>query len=62
MAIGFITGQSVDVDAVMGDVFISVCNFHVPLALKVGCTSSDVGCDEALVFIFLCVGLMAIVG
>jgi hypothetical protein len=44
----------------MGDVFIFVYNFHVPLALKVGCPSSGVGCDIALVFIFLCVGLMAI--
>jgi hypothetical protein len=32
----------------------------VPLALKVGCPSSGVGCDIALVFFFLCVGLMAI--
>jgi hypothetical protein len=37
-----------------------VYNFHVPLALKVGCLSSGVGCDTALVSIFLCVGLMAI--
>jgi hypothetical protein len=44
----------------MGDVFILVYNFHVPLALKVGCPSSGVGCDIVLVFIFLCVGLMAI--
>jgi hypothetical protein len=44
----------------MGDIFIFVCNFHVPLDLKVGCPSSDVGCDVALVFIYLCVGLMAI--
>jgi hypothetical protein len=50
----------VDVAALMGDVFILVSNFHVPLGLKVGCPSSDVGCDVALVFIFLCVGLMAI--
>jgi hypothetical protein len=41
----------------MGDVFILVYNFHVPLALKVDCPSSG---DIALVFIFLCVGLMAI--
>jgi hypothetical protein len=34
--------------------------FHVPLALKVGCLSNGVGCDIALVFMFLCVGLMAI--
>jgi hypothetical protein len=31
----------------------------MPLALKVGCPSSGAGCDKALVFIFLCVGLMA---
>jgi hypothetical protein len=37
-----------------------VYNVHVPLGLKVGCPSSGVGCDVALVFIFLCVGLMAI--
>jgi hypothetical protein len=37
----------------MGDVFILVCNFHVPLALKVGS-------DIVLVSIFLCVGLMSI--
>jgi hypothetical protein len=43
----------------MGNVFILVYNFHVPLALKVGCPSSCVGCDIALAFIFLCVGLMA---
>jgi hypothetical protein len=46
--------------AFMGDVFILVCNFHVPLALKVGCAPSGVGCDVALVFIYLCVGVMAI--
>jgi hypothetical protein len=46
----------------MGDVFILLYNFYVPLALKVSCPSSGVGCDIALVFIFLCVGLMAIVG
>jgi hypothetical protein len=46
--------------AVMDDVFILVCNFHVPLALQVGCPSIGVDCDIALVFIFLCVGLMAI--
>jgi hypothetical protein len=39
--------------AVMGDVFIFVYNFHVPLALKTSCPSSGVGCDIALVFIFL---------
>jgi hypothetical protein len=44
----------------MGDVFILVCNFHVLLALKVGCPSSGARCDIALVFIFLCVGLMTI--
>jgi hypothetical protein len=32
----------------------------VSLSLKVGCSYSVVGCDIALVFIFLCVGLMAI--
>jgi hypothetical protein len=42
----------------MGDVFILVCNFRVPLVLKVDCPSSGVSCDVALVFIFLCVGLM----
>jgi hypothetical protein len=47
------------VDA-MDDVFIFVYNFHVPLPLKVGCASSGVGCDAALVYIFLYVGLMAI--
>jgi hypothetical protein len=60
--IGLITGRSVDVDAVMGDVFTLVCNFHVPLDLNDGCPSSGAGCDIALVFIFLCVGLMAIFG
>jgi hypothetical protein len=45
---------------VMGDVFILGCIFHVPLGFKVGCPSSGVGCDVALVFIVLCVGLMAI--
>jgi hypothetical protein len=45
---------------VIDDGFILVYNFHVPLALKVVCPSSGVGCDVALVFIFLCVGLMAI--
>jgi hypothetical protein len=54
------TGCLVDVISVMGDVLISVCNFHVPLGFKVGCASSDVDCDVDLVFIFLCVGLMAI--
>jgi hypothetical protein len=43
------------VDAILGDNLDLVYNFHVPLALKVGC-------DVALVFIFLCVGLMAISG
>jgi hypothetical protein len=51
------TGCLVDVVAVMGDVFILVYNFHVPLALKVGCPSSGAGCDIVLVFIFLCIGL-----
>jgi hypothetical protein len=32
----------------------------MPLALKVKCPSSGSGCDIALVFIFLCVSLMAI--
>jgi hypothetical protein len=58
--IGLITGCLADVVAVMGDAFILMYNFHVPLVLKVGCPSSDVGCDIAFVFIFLCVGLMAI--
>jgi hypothetical protein len=31
IVIGLITGCLVDVVAVMGDVFILVCNFHVPL-------------------------------
>jgi hypothetical protein len=44
----------------MGDVFMLVCNFHVPLGFKVGSPYSGVGCDVTLVFIFLCVGLMAI--
>jgi hypothetical protein len=44
----------------MGDVFTLVCNFHVPLGFKVGCPPSGVGCDIALVFIILCVGLMTI--
>jgi hypothetical protein len=47
------TGCLVDVVAAMGDVFSFVYNFHVPLALKVGCPSNVVGCDIALVFIFL---------
>jgi hypothetical protein len=58
--IGLTTSCSVDVVAVMGNVFILVCNFHVSLALKVGCLSSGVGCHVALVFMFLDVGLMAI--
>jgi hypothetical protein len=58
--IGLITGCLATVVAVMDDAFISVYNFRVPLALKIGCPSSGVGCDIALVFIFLCVGLMAI--
>jgi hypothetical protein len=44
----------------MGDVFILVSNFHVPLALKVGRPCSGVTCVTVLVFIFLCVGLMAV--
>jgi hypothetical protein len=36
----------IDVVAVMGDVFVLVCNFHVPLALKVGCPYSGVGCYQ----------------
>jgi hypothetical protein len=55
-----ITCCLVDVVAVMGDVVILVYNFHVRLVLKVGCPSSGVCCDIALVFIFMCVGLMAI--
>jgi hypothetical protein len=58
--IGLITGCLVDVVAVMGDVFILVYNFHVPLSLKVCCSYSGDGCGIALVFIFLCVGLMAV--
>jgi hypothetical protein len=57
-----ITGCLVHVVAVMSDVFILVYNFHVPLVLKVGSPFSGVGCDIAFVFIFLYVGLMAIVG
>jgi hypothetical protein len=37
----------VDGVVVMGDVFVLVCNFHVPLGLKVGCPSSGAGCDIA---------------
>jgi hypothetical protein len=44
--IGLITDCLVDVVAVMGDVFILVYNFHVLLALKVGCPSSGVGCEK----------------
>jgi hypothetical protein len=40
--IGLITGCLVDVVALMGDVFVLVYNFHVPLALKVDCQSSGV--------------------
>jgi hypothetical protein len=36
-----------------------MCNIHLPLSLKVGCPSSGIGCEVALGFIFLCVGLMA---
>jgi hypothetical protein len=57
---GLVTGCLVDVLAIMGDVFILVYNFHVPLDLKVCCPFSGAGYDIALVFIFLCVGLMAI--
>jgi hypothetical protein len=32
----------------------------MPLALKLGCPYSGAGCDIALVFIFLGIGLMAI--
>jgi hypothetical protein len=32
----------------------------MPLALNIGCPSSGAGCDIALVFIFLCIGLIAI--
>jgi hypothetical protein len=56
-----VTSCLVDVVDAMGNVFILVYNFHVPLALKVGYQSSGVGCDIALVFIFLCVGLITIV-
>jgi hypothetical protein len=35
--IGLITGCLLDVVSALGDVFILVYNFHVPLALKVGC-------------------------
>jgi hypothetical protein len=58
--IGLITGCLVDVVTVMGDVFILACNFHVPLGFKVGRACSGVSCVIALVFIFQCVGLMAI--
>jgi hypothetical protein len=44
----------------MGDVFVLMYNFHVPLALKAGRPCSGVSCVIALVFIFLCVGLMSI--
>jgi hypothetical protein len=44
----------------MDDVLVLVCNFHVPVGFKVGCPSSGVSCDVALVLIFLYVGLMAI--
>jgi hypothetical protein len=61
---GLILGCLVDVFAVvcamLGDVFILVRNFNVPLALKVGCPSRGACCDKALVLIFMCVGLMAI--
>jgi hypothetical protein len=45
---------------VMGDVSVLVCNFHVPLGLKIGCPSIGACCDIALVFIFMYVDLMAI--
>jgi hypothetical protein len=52
--IGLISGCLVDVVAGMGDVFILVYNFHVPLALKVGCPSSGAGCDIALAYLPVC--------
>jgi hypothetical protein len=30
----------------MGDVFVLVCNFHMPLALKISCASSGADCDK----------------
>jgi hypothetical protein len=48
------------VGAILGDVFILMYNFHVPLSLKFGCPYSGAGYDIALVFMSLCVGLMAI--
>jgi hypothetical protein len=48
--IGLITGCLVDAVAVMGDVFILVYSFHVPLALNVDCPYTGVGCDIALIF------------
>jgi hypothetical protein len=39
--IGLITGCFFDVVAIMGDIFILVCNFHVPLGFNVGCPSSE---------------------
>jgi hypothetical protein len=60
IVIGFITGCLVDMVAVKDDDFILLCNFHVPLALKDKLSVSGAGCDIALVFIFLCVGLMAV--
>jgi hypothetical protein len=44
--------------AVMGDVLILVCNFHVPLGSQ--CWLSVQLCLFVMVSIFLCVGLMAI--
>jgi hypothetical protein len=41
--IGLINGCLVDVVVVMGEIFIFVYNFHVPLALKIRCPSSGVG-------------------
>jgi hypothetical protein len=59
--IGLTTGCFVDEVAVMGG-FYFMYNFHVPLALKVDFPSNGLGCDIALVFIFLWLGVMAIVG
>jgi hypothetical protein len=52
--IGLIIGCLVDVVAVMGDVFILVYNFHVPLASKIGCPSSVVGCDICGLYLPVC--------
>jgi hypothetical protein len=58
--IALIVGCLVDVVAVWWQYLYLVYNFHVPLVLKVGCPSIGTSCDVALVFIFLCVGLMVI--